>query len=293
MSIENANIDLHVHPFLDNYGIHHVLEAMDANGLHGIGPCTLDATLFPQLKLMLETGGYKFVSDPSGLIVDGKSLWNTREYNTRESLHVLTIGHSYDDATPDTEIRRVIDEGLEQDALVGLDHIYVDNLTTLTAGHISDSAEQQVIDICKEFNGEIFLEWNGYCKPNLRKGLQILMNLFGANIKYYDVNEKVLELSERLAQEGVHIPVIADTDLHARTVGLLNDMGAARFITDVEGETPSEVLQSIKSNIFAGQYKNKLNYVSIPHFFSAFGVPVVMNHFVPEPLKKYFPQPRA
>jgi hypothetical protein len=63
-------------------------------------------------------------------------------------------------------------------------------------------------------------------------------------------------------------------------------MGTARIITDAEGETPAEVVSSMRKNIFKGDYKNvNEKPVSFSHAFSAFFLPVLF--------PKYFPKPRA
>lgn len=284
--MKNANIELHLHPFICKNTIVDVVESMDKNNLDIVALESLDDSLYPYTIKEAEKYYEKSTHDKSGIkLPSGKYILNAREYNTKENLHLLTVGYSFDEAKPSTEIRKVIDKSLENDALVLLDHPFVDNGKTLTAGHISGEKERFLENLCKEYSGKIALEWNGYCIPWMRVGLKNLLNLFGQNVSYHDVNKKVDELSGNLRKQGYNIPVLADTDLHARTRGQLSAIGTARFITDAEGESASEVVSSMKNNIFAGNYQNVKNYVSSAHLLGAFCLPIL--------LPKHFKKPRA
>jgi hypothetical protein len=80
-----------------------------------------------------------------------------------------------------------------------------------------------------------------------------------------------------LAEEGYNVPIVADTDLHARRKGHLNYMGTSRIITKIEGETPRQVVSSMKKNIFDGNYVNVKRNVSAMHLIDAFGLPVLLS----------------
>jgi hypothetical protein len=105
----------------------------------------------------------------------------------------------------------------------------------------------------------------------MRKYLMHLLNLIGHRTKYYDVNAKAEELSLKYG-----CPLIADTDLHARNRNLLHEMGTGRIIANVRGETPNEIFSSMKSSIFAGDYRNVCDYVSMKHLLRAYGVPLLL-----------------
>jgi len=185
-----------------------------------------------------------------------------------------------DEATPKTEIRRIVDEGLAHGALVILDHPFIDNGETKTAGHISEGMEQDLERLCKEYSGQITLEWNAYCIPWMRRALKSGLNIFGLGVQYHDVNKKAEQLSERLGKQGYNIPIVADTDLHARNNRLLLSMGTSRIITDVEGDCASDIVSSMKENIFRGDYENIKKYVSPSHLLAAFCLPILFpNHF--------------
>ena len=283
---EGIHADLHVHPFLGKNTLIDVVEAMDETQLDIIGLESLDHSLYPYVVEETKKNYPTASIDAAGIrLPNGKFLLNAREYSTKEDLHVLTIGYSLDQADSNTEIRKVIDKGLDHDALVLLDHPFVDNSRTRTAGHIPDQLEQEVEKLCHEYSGKITLEWNGYCIPWMRRVLKSGLNVFGFDIKYYDVNKRAEELSQRLEQEGYNVPVIADTDLHARNKEHLLKMGTARIIADVKGETAKEVIESLRENIFSGNYKNVKEYVSSLHLVDAFCLPILF--------PKYFSKPRA
>jgi hypothetical protein len=281
-----ANIDLHIHPMLENYKIPDIVSAMNKTGLDIIALEALDKSIFYQVAFSTEINYPYSQEDSAGIrMPDGKIFLNAREYNTKEGLHIHTIGYSMDDATPKTEIRKIIDNALAHDAFVLLDHPFVDNGKTRTAGHIDSKLENTLTNICKEYSGEISLEWNAYCIPWMRQTLKHVLNVFGTDIKYHDVNKKAEELSINLAEEGYNVPIVADTDLHARRKSHLNYMGTSRIITKIEGETPRQVVSSMKKNIFDGNYENVKRNVSAMHLIDAFGLPVLF--------PKYYNKPRG
>ncbi len=273
------DIELHTHPFLEYNSIVDVVEAMDKRGLDVLALESLESfggSLYP--KVLEETSMYYLTeSDDVGikLLHNGKYLLNAREYNTLEGFHILTVGYSFNQANSQTEIREIIEKGLDHNALVILDHSYVDNGVTRTAGHISEVQEKELEQLCREYSGEIALEWNGYCLPGVRRALKCVLNAVGHKTRYHDVNEKAKELSERLKKENRNVPLVTDTDLHARSRWHLSAMGTARIITDVEGECASDIVRSMKNNIFAGNYKNVEKYVGLAHLLSAYCIPIL------------------
>jgi len=275
-----SRIDLHVHPFLGNKNLVDVVGAMEYQDLDIIAVESLDASIYPQVI----SDAKKFYSNsmitPEGIrLRKGRYILNAREYNTKENLHILTVGYSMDEATPRTEIRNIIDNGIKNNALIILGHSFVDNGKTRTAGHISDDLSEELEELCKEYSGQIALEWNSYCIPWMRKGLQHWLNFRGIETKYYDVNKKAEELSESLRNQGYNVPIIADTDLHAGTKKDLKHMGTSRIIMDTKGITPREVIDSMRKNIFDGNYRNDKKYVDFSHLMGVYCLPFLLSRF--------------
>jgi len=98
---------------------------------------------------------------------------------------------------------------------------------------------------------------------------------------------KVLFFGCFLVFEWFNAPysVVADTDLHARKKKHLSWLGTSRIITNAQGESPEEIVNSMKSNIFNGEYFNVRQYVSAFHLLEAFCLPVLFS--------KLFYKPRA
>ena len=289
--MQQAGVDVHVHPFLGNNNVLDVIHAMRKKNLDVIALEILDGEINGRVAKEARKDYQNLVEDKSGIMLStGEVLLRGREYSTKEGLHVLTVGYSLQSANKDTEIRRIIEEGLEHDALVILDHPFVDNVYTRTAGNIDPRLEEEVVNLCREYSGNIALEWNGYCVPWMRRVLQGIVRV-GSLVKpelrergeYHDVNEKVIDLSKRLKEEGYNVPVLADTDLHARSKHLLGAMGTARFTLDLYGESPKEVLASMKKGVFAGEYTNQFEYVSMLHMLEAFCFPILFPQIFHKP----------
>jgi len=283
MALENkkSNIELHVHAFLDKYDITDITRAMGVTNINILALLALNDSIYSKVVDEVRKQYPNSRKNGCGIkLPTGKCILNAREYSTREDFHILTIGYSFDNANHKTEIRKIIDNGLENKALVILDHPLVDNGETRTAGHISEEMKYNLERICKEYSGHIALEWNAYSKPWIRECLKIYLNMFGSNMIYHDINHEMEKLSEKLKEQGCNLPVLADTDLHARDEEKLLDMGTSRIITSVEGESPEEIFSSMKKNIFEGNYENVKKYVSLKHIIGAYCIPMLFpNHF--------------
>jgi len=276
MVLEKAKIDLHVHPFLDRYSITDVVGAMEETGTDVVALEALDASLHPRVVYEVLKAYPDSLQDRAGIrLPNGRYIFNGREYNTREKLHLLTVGYSVDKADRDTPIIDVIDDAIEHGALVIIDHPFVDNVHTRTAGHISAELEGIIEGVSKTYSGKVALEWNGYCIPWIRAVLRGILTLGFYGVDYHDVNLKVEQFSGSMLESGYNVPVLADTDLHARSRSDLYVMGTAHFTTKLEGDSPKEVLESMKSSIFRRQYENVKEYVGAWHLLGAFCLPVL------------------
>ncbi len=281
-----SNIELHVHPFLGRNSLVDVISAMEDTRLDILALEGFNESIYPYIvEQIRKEFPFSQIGNAGVKLHKGKYLLNAREYDTHERLHVLTVGYSDDSAKPNTEIRKIIDNGLKNSALVVLDHPFIDNAYTKTAGHIPEGLEQELEKLCREYSGNIALEWNSYCIPWMRCVLKHGLNLVGEEILYPDVNQKAEELSEKLKQQGYNCPIVADTDLHARNRRHLQKMGTARIIAEVKGETSADLVASMKKSIFEGNYENIKRYVSAFHLLRAFCLPILF--------PDYFKKPRA
>lgn len=272
-----ANIEFHVHPYFGRNNLKDVITAMNQRNIDILGLESLNESIFPYIVKEAKKLFNKIYVDQYGIRLPNKKyILNAREYTTKEHFHILTIGYSKDEVSTKTEIRKIIDDSLNKNALVILDHPFIDNIKTRTAGHISEKMESYLEDLCKDYTGLITIEWNSYCIPWMRKVLKSGLNSFGFKIQYYDVNQKVELLSKKLSLLGYNVPVIADTDLHARTKRQLLLMGTSLITSNVTGDNTSEIFISLKKNIFTGNYNNIKRYVSSFHLITNFCLPVLM-----------------
>lgn len=275
--IESAEIELHAHPFLGKNKIIDIAMAIEMNNLNVVALEEMNNSIYPKLKKGIQAYFPNTVDDSAGIRYDGnRFILNAGEYETKEGFHLLTIGHSIYDSKKDTEIRKLIDQTLQKNAIPIIAHPFVDNGKTLTAGHISKGKEQELADLCKEYSGQIALEWNGYCHPGIRKVLKGVLNTMGQNVEYSDVNEKVFSFAYSPGMSQYDIPVVSGTDVHATNKKHLFAIGTSRMWMDIKGETPADVLNSIKENILLKkEFGFGENYVSAMHLVSAFGIPVL------------------
>jgi hypothetical protein len=283
LDIPEASIELHAHiPFLTKDNFMDVALAIEQKNLDVVALEGLDESIFKKVCEGVRSNYNGTIKDSAGIRYDGKRfILNAREYTTREGFHLLTVGHSVDDAKPNADIRKLIDEGLKNDALVVVAHPFVDTGRLKTAGHISSEKEKELADLCKEYAGQITLEWNGYCNPMLRDGLKQLLNLFGEDIKYYDVNHKVYDFAYSPEIFKLRIPLVPGTDLHAVNKNYLSALGTSRLYVDINGETPSEILESMKKGIFERSNSGKFSdeYASALHVIGAYGIPLLKEIF--------------
>ena len=283
MYAKKAHIDLQVHPF-DN-SLPDIVAAMHKTGLDMVGLSALDRSIFPEMIKQAQQHYPGSVIDDSGIILpNDRVIFNSREYSTGSGFQILTVGHSFETGIHDRP-ETIISESLRNDALVVMDNPYADNEYTRTAGHIDKKKEAKLESLCRRYSGDIALEWNSCAKPWMRAVLRGVLNTFSHETNYHDINKKVEELSEKLASHDYNVPIVTDTDLHARSRGLLDAMGTARMVVEVEGETAAELVKSMKSEIFANRHKNVKEYVSMMHLLRAYCFPVI--------LPKLFPKPRG
>jgi len=266
-------VELHLHPFFGSYGIDSVVDAMEDRCVNVLGLESLNRHIFPDVKKLAEKTGYKFVgSDDYAAVIskDKKNyyLLNAIELCTEDNFHLLIFGS--DKAVPHKGTEETIDSALGDDALVVFDHPFVDNDNL--SKELGFCKESFLRSLCIKYSGGLALEWNAYCKPWIRKFL-------GGR----DVNNDVEDLSARLKEEGYNLPVVPDSDVHARNKRLLGAMGSAFICSFLDCSSGKSLVSSLKKNIFSGDYMSVKDYVSTPHFVEAFGVPILFRDNFKDP----------
>jgi hypothetical protein len=296
IKIPKANVELHAHPgkMLDKHFLD-IMSAIEKNKLDIVALSGMNESIYEKVceqtyKSYVGDSDDGFIpvplighKDEAGIRIDdvnGKSrfLLNAREQDTHEGFHVLTIGYSMDTVSKYISIDTLIDASLKHDALVIISHPFVDTGNSKTAGHIGHDSHRELARISKKYAGQIALEWNGYCLPGVRNIIKFAVNKMNKEdiMQYHDVNKKVEEFSALLwtCHEQV-VPVVTGTDLHARNVYSLNAIGTSRIIVDVEGDSASEIVHSMKENIFSNRYENTREYAGLMHWTFAYGLPLL------------------
>lgn len=202
---------------------------------------------------------------------EGKQYYILRaaELETNENFHIITIGG--DTIKPYQPLYKMVEQAINQDLIVVLDHIFVSNKFLGT--EIDKEEERKVRKVCRRYSGEVALEWNGYCIPWVRE-------LLGGK----DVNSKIIKLSETMKKHGYNVPVVADTDLHARSKRALNMIGTARIISEINLGSGKDIVKSVKNNIFSKKYENV--YDTVPffsHLLPYFAIPYLLGKFYHRP----------
>lgn len=288
---QESHIEFHTHPYFNNYGLEDIIKAMKKNKIDIIGLEYLNRPIFDELNRYadeLKQKGYKKENDNHVIKISDDErdyfILRAKEIRTKDNFDIITIGS--DNIPHEQNIRNVIDDGLEQSILLIFDHPFVDN--SWVNREINQEKRKELEKICKEYTGNLALEWNGYCKPWLRK-------LLGGK----DVNNMVVELSKKLYNEGYNLPVLADSDIHARSKSSLKTLGTGRIIANTYVKTGNTLIDSMKKSIFSyGEgkgYKNIKKTVPLTHFVFNFGIPY-LNQKISEiypPFKKFFDRPRG
>jgi hypothetical protein len=273
MTLKNANIELHTHPYFENYGLEAILQAMKKNGLDIIALEYLNKPCFPDVlaeSKKLKNLGYIVNDDEIAIQIekDKQSFYILKalEIHTKENFHLLSIG--YDDLLPFSPMQKMIDTANKYGAITIFDHPIVDNNAVWR--NISKQKQKEVIQICYNNSNQLALEWNGYCEELYWNTVK----LFGKK----NVNEEVLMTSLFLQLDyNSNNPVVTDTDIHARQVGALSAIGTARIITDIDTSSGYQIIQTMKESIFQKNHTNTCKTVSLPHFIQYFALPYLTN----------------
>nr|MCK4930009.1 hypothetical protein [Nanoarchaeota archaeon] len=273
--IKKAHVELHVHPNFKAYGLEAVVKAMDRNGLNAVALLHLDKPIFSELQTLsygLNNKIYRVDLDDPVIRVerkrDDKQFYIIKgvELNTSDDPHLLMIGY---DTVPKYLLleKDTIELGLENKAFAVSDHRFV-KIPEMCLP-IGKKKQEQVEKICKNFSGKIALEWNGYCLDLYWETGKRIFGLFG----WKNVNEEVIKLSKRLKEGGYNVPVVTDSDIHAKDILALEEIGTARIISEIDVTSGRTLVDSLKQNIFSGKYENTYKTVSLRHFVPYFAIP--------------------
>lgn len=295
---DKAKIDLHIHPYFEEYKMKHLLRVSEKKGINIMGLIKYNDDIFPELHReakRLPKNKYDTRADNGTCIKIYNKKTKTTTYllktiemmtgekNGNKSFHIIGVGDTKglqlrkEEPFPRTE--KCIETILKNDGIAIIDHPYSN--ASYAFKSITKEKEKELERLCKEFKGDLSLEWNSYCLPYLRFPLEIISSLACDNLTGYHSNRNTEKLAGRLEEYGTRI--VADSDVHARNKKLLDGLGSGHIEIFKERMNYSDgknILKSVKNAIKIGEgygYKNVKEYVSLPHFIGAFGIPYIFN----------------
>ena len=263
------NIDLQFHPYQKrNYVLSDVLKEMERKNLDGLAFLYYDWEKDVSLALVDEiTANIKkdyivekdknvisFINKKGGAVL---SIILGQEVGSQnQKWHVLSIGAT---GIKSVNLEDIVEEILGKGGIVIIDHPFADPPKKFQ--DIGPEKETELINLCLKYREKIALEWNGYCLPQIRRLLP----------GYGDCNQKTKELAEEFG-----IPLIPTSDLHAKNKKSLEEMGNSLIEIPKESVNLENLLNSLKENISAFNFKPQFGYVSLRHFIWNYGFPLFM-----------------
>ena len=253
-----AKIDFHIHPHFNSYNAESIVEAMYARGIDIVGLAGYNRDIFDDIRKEFDKlqNPFKVTNDSLAIKVTNEDdkeryILNVGEYENKGGFHLLVFGNQKGIKQKEG-LGKNIEAALSTDSFAVIDHPFV----ALNYSDISKENEDFLFGLCKDYNSKIALEWNGYSIPLLKKGIDKLfcstLRLIGENIRFSDTNKKLENFSGILKQNKINCPVIADTDLHARSKNDLDLIGTANIeidIADFEKESGKALQKSLKEKI--------------------------------------------
>lgn len=269
MQETDFRVDFQVHLHRDNYGIENVLQTMEKKEIDAIAVLSHPHENYISKWFLRPTMSYD-IQEGSRVIKarkkyeDGKDfyLFLGQEIESSDGWHFLDIGrikgYNSEDKKP---LEAYIEEGLADNRILIFDHSYAD--VERRFADIRPEKERKLIKIAEKYGSQIAFEWNAYCLPLVRALIP----------GYTDVNKKI----DRLAKT-FNLRIIPTSDSHVRNSRLLNGIGTSFVefpVLGIDTTNESSLYQSVKSKVHLGNYDQNKRYVSFPHFFEAFGWPMV------------------
>lgn len=282
-----TSIDLHLHPYPENYGIKPILKAMEKNDVKILGlPYYNEDNFFCVGAGTNNIESYKKEEGNISIKMKNKKtgsefyLLRAEEIMNKENLHLLVIGKT-SDLRPYNSIMHNIETGIKNNAIVSIDHAFADAKHAYRP--IDSKKKKELEEIAKEFQDEIVWGWNGYCKPYIRKLAKNLLDPFSnPGCLGTDANQELENFGKEMKEKGCKVNIVADSDIHARAPAALKEIGKAGHIkideNKIDFSSEEKMLSSIKRSLKEGEnigYENHKGYVSSLHLARYFILPYI------------------
>jgi hypothetical protein len=268
----SLKIDLQVHLF-EGIGLNTVLRQMETKNIDAIGLLYYKwepKTIFSVNKMIFQTNRdyvseqeeeyvFSFLSKDTGR----KLFIILGEETSSEDFHLLSIGATNIEGS---DIESLIENSLKKEAITILDHPFAD--IEKRYEDIDEIKEEKLLKICKDLQGKIALEWNGYCNVLARYLTRTILKK-----KYTHVNRKVEKLGKKMG-----LPVVPTTDLHIKDQWSLKKIGTSFIeIPDIDIDF-SRLISSLNKNILAGNFRACKKTVGLIFFALNYGIPLLRRH---------------
>ena len=154
-----TNIDLHLHPYSEIYGVKPVLKAMKKNDVKILGLPYYNENNFCRIRAGTNNlDGYKKEEGNISIKMKDKEtgsefyLLRAEELMNKENLHLLVIG-KISGLKPYNPIMRNIEAGIKNNAIVMIDHPFADAEQAYKP--ITAKKKAELEEIAKEFGNEM------------------------------------------------------------------------------------------------------------------------------------------
>ena len=283
-------IDFHVHPHFENYSSKALVDAISNNNIDVVGLAGYNEDRFDEYRREIEKlnsfGFLKVTSDDLAIKAEDEYSKDKHyfprigEWETEEGFHMLVLGNQQN-IKQKGKIVENIEKALESESLVVIDHSFVGHSGKGLFNQYADISKEQekiLYSLCKKYDSKIALEWNGYNIPSFRKSIGFLSRPFG--IEFSDINKKLEDFEIELQKEDINCPIIADSDVHARSAKDLDLIGKANIEMKDEIIASGKHLQTyLIKKIFNREYKSNKEYVPGSHFIFSYAIPAIAGSF--------------
>lgn len=280
-------IDFHVHPFLENYEVGVIVEAMQKNEIGMLGlPNYNNIDNFIQIRQESEKLKEEYFVESDSIAVkiknydEEKYLLRATELECEGNFQLVIIGNT-EGLDPRASVQENIETGLNNNSIVVIDHPFAD-AKSIHKG-ITKEKIKFLEQLVKTYEDNISWEWNSYCIPWIRLPIGIAYTLTKGH-SCYDVNHRLERFANEEIEKGRKVNIVADSDVHARVKWLLNEAGRAHIRVEkekIDYGSGQKIISSLNCCIKQKEgigYLNHKDYVSVFHLVSGLIIPLTLKH---------------
>lgn len=268
-----------------NYGLDVIDKIAHKKKINLLNLVRKNYEIYDELRKEAETLPWMCSDNNAILSYDDESVvYYTRgvEIWSKEGFQITIIGNHEGKIKPYQNIRKALDIATDKKIIPILHHPTAHN--RFVARDIPPAKLKELLGILRDYSGYVCMDINALCKPYVKKIAGFLTKILFNNRGGSDTNMKTKKIQAKLSSKGYNVPLLTNTDIHARYPFLLNEMDRALVYfdkSDVDQASGEGLIKSIKESIFNGKYSLKtLNpEVSFLNFAAGFGLPYIFPGF--------------